>query len=338
MDNVNVIGVDLAKHIFQLHGATWEGKKVFSKKLNRQQVLPFLAQQPACVVAMEACGGAHYWARQIKKLGHDVKMIAAQFVKPFAKNQKNDRNDAQAIAEAASRAITPLVSQKSTAIQDLQCLLRVRERHIKQRTALVNQIRGFLLEYGITLAKGRHQVLARLPKILEDTDTELSENIRTVLLELAEELRGIDGRIKHHEERLKHFYHSNELCQRISQVRGIGLITATSLLAELNDPSVYKNGRHFAAFLGLVPKQNSSGGKTKLGSITKQGNRQIRYLLIHGARAVLSYIDKKDDALSFWLKRIKAEKGVNKAAVALANKNARIIWSMAKYGDQYQVA
>lgn len=338
MENLNVIGIDLAKNVFQLHGASPNGSVVFRKQLKRHEVLPFLAQRPKCTIAMEACGGCHYWAREIKTLGHEVKIIAPHFVKPFVKRQKNDRNDAEAITEAASRKNMPLVSMKSVSVQDIQSTLRIRERCVRQRTALVNQMRGLLMEYGEIIPQGREHVLKHLPDILANEDNKLTYYIRLEFESLMTELLDLNERINTYEQKLDRIYTSNELCQRLAKIRGIGPITAVSVLTELDDPAVYKNGRHFAAFLGLVPRQNSSGGKAKLEGISKQGNRHIRYLLIHGARAVLAHVDKKEDRLSCWLKELKAKHGMNKAAVALANKNARIVWSLARHGDSYQAS
>lgn len=338
MENSILLGIDIAKNIFQLHGVTVKGKPVLKKKLSRKHLLPFLANLPACTIAMEACGGANYWVRQFQKLGHEVKLISPQFVKPFVKSNKNDRNDAEAITEAASRPTMRFVPIKNVEQQDIQCLHRIRSQRVAQRTALGNQIRGFLMEYGEIIAQGIAHVRKRLPEILEDATNELTFQAREFFQQLYEELLELDKKIKDCDLKIENIFKSNEHCQKIAKVEGIGPITATAIVSAVGDPKVFKNGRQMAAWLGLVPRQHSSGGKTTLGGMSKRGDGYLRMLFIHGARAVVQNCDLKKDSRSRWIQSKKANKGVNKTSVAVANKNARIVWALLAYEERYQKA
>jgi len=336
--NISLLGIDIAKSVFQLHGIDAQGKAVLKKKLSRNALVSFIANIPVCTIVMEACGGSHHWGREFKKHGHEVKLISPQFVKPFVKTNKNDAADAQAICEAASRPEMRFVAIKSKEQQDIQSLHRIRQRLIKERTALVNQIRGFLSEYGVIVSQGVNSLRKGLMGILEDGENGLSLKIRELTNELREELVALDKQIEKYEKKLEEIHKNNDICKRISKIEGIGLLSSTIMLAELGDPSVFKSGRHFAAFLGLVPKQNSSGGKNRLLGISKRGDSYIRSLLIHGARAVLKVAEKKTDSRSMWLKGLKERRGYNRASVALANKNARIIWSLIANNTEYKKA
>lgn len=335
MTNVTLLGIDLAKHVFQLHGTNSRGKAVLRKQIKRPKLLNFIANLPTCCIVMEACGGANYWARQFQKFGHTVKLISPQFVKPYVKTNKNDRNDAEAVNEAGSRPNMRFVTPKSIEQQDIQNLHRIRSRLIKQRTALGNQIRGLLAEYGISLAQSLNQLRRKLPEVLEDADNELSALTREVVNELKEELATLDHRIKGYDQRMTQVFQASEHCQHIATLGGVGELTATALVAAVGDAKQFQNGRQLSAWLGLVPRQFSSGGKERLLGISKRGDSYLRQLLIHGARAVLAHVDNKTDRKSQLWAAKKKILGMNKAAVALANKNARVIWALLTRGECY---
>ena len=336
MNNINVLAIDIAKTVFELCGVTQSGKTVLKKQLKRNKLLEYTSNLPSCIIAMEACGGSNYWARCFKKQGHQVKLISPQFVKPFVRGNKNDKNDAQAIAMAAQQPSIPQVEIKEIWQQDIQSIHRMRSRLIAQRTALVNQIRGLLAEYGVVIKKGVNSVRSELPFILEDAENELTFLTRDIFQKLYEELGTLDKSIDWYDQKIETIFKHNELAQRLEKIPGIGKLGATAILCVLRDTSVFKNGRHFAAFLGLVPKQYSSGGRQKLLGISKRGDRYIRVLLIHGARAVIRFVEKRTDSKSQWIKKLISTRGKNKAAVALANKNARIIWALLAYGEPYR--
>ncbi len=330
------IGMDLGKNTFHLVGVDETGFPVVKKKLRRKQVLAWFANLPVCQVAMEACGGSHYWAREIGQLGHEIKLISPQFVKPYVKGNKNDYNDAEAICEAAGRANMRFVAVKTVDQQDLQAVHRLRQSVVKQRTALANQLRGLLGEYGIVVAYGISQVRRRIPEILEDGENGLTDCFRTWLAELLEAFRVLDERIKQYDEEIRQVYAAHEACRRLGAIEGIGPKIATAVIATYGDGKQFSNGRHFAASLGLVPRQHTTGDRPVLLGISKRGDRYLRTLLIHGARSVIRRIEGKDDRRSRWLQSLVARRGKNKAAVALANKNARIIWALLARGEIYQ--
>lgn len=338
MKRVSTLGIDLAKNVFQLHGVDTNGKTVLKKRLKRAELKVFMVNLPVCLVGMEACSGSHYWAREFEKMGHTVKLIAPQFVKPYVKSNKNDAADAEAIAEAVSRPNMRFVSIKQTCHQDIQCLHRIRQRLLHNRTALSNEIRGFLNEYGIVIAKSMRQLKSQLPLILEDASNELSSDAREVFAGLQEELREIERRIEIYDSKLQKIFKESEVCQRIKAIEGVGPISATAIIASVSNPQVFRNGRQFSAWLGLVPKQHSSGGKSKLLGISKRGDCYLRSLLIHGARAVVRYAEKKKDKRSLWIADKERSRGFNKTCVAVANKNARIIWSLMAHGSEYRRA
>lgn len=327
MGNIILLAIDIAKNVFQLQGRDKMGKIVLNKRLKRDQLMSFIANLTSCTVVMEACGSAHYWARKFKGF-HHVKLISPQHVTPFRKGQKNDQNDAEAIAEAASRPTMVYVPLKSVECQDIQSIHRMRQLHIKQQTMLVSQIRGLLAEYGIVVPEGIHYLRKRLHSILENTNNELTDFMRKEFANLYESLLTFKVQIAYYDKQIKLIALSNPVCQKLMKLRGVGEKIATIMVADLGDAKAYQKGRQYAANLGLVPKQHSSGDKQRLGSISKRGDSYVRQLLIHGARSVLKHIKNKDDKLSIWLKRIYAKGGANKAAVALANKNARVIWAM----------
>lgn len=333
---LKAVGVDLAKHVFVLHGVDDHGKCVFRKKVRREKWLAELRQlEPTCV-AMEACGGAHYWAREIEKMGHTPRLIAAQYVKPYVKTNKNDFNDAEAICEAAQRPGMRFVLPKTTEQQQMQALHRVRELWVKQRTAVGNQIRGLLAEFGVILPLGIAQVRKQIGAVLEDADNGVPYRVRELIDQLRERLRALDQDIAQHDKQLKALYDESEQCRRIGELPGIGVITATAVVASAGDAKQFRNGRGFAAWIGLVPKQHSSGGKTVLQGISKRGNSYLRKLLIHGARALVRTADKKTDARSRWIQSLKERRGYCRTAVAVANKQARMLWVLLARGESYR--
>ena len=330
------IGLDLAKNVFQVHGVDERGKTVFSKKISRPQLLSFFAALPPCLIGMEACSGANHWARKLKELGHEPRLISPQFVKPYVKSNKTDRNDAEAICEAVSRPSMRFVPVKTVAQQDIQAIHRVRERLVGSKVALTNQIRGILAEYGIVVAQQITQLRRRLPEILEDADNGLNAQERELLAELSEQWRQTEAWIATYDRRLQRIYAANEACQRLGEIEGIGPLTATALVAAAGDAQVFKNGRQMAAWLGLVPRQHSSGGKPRLLGISKRGDRYLRTLLVHGARSALARCGGKPDPRSRWLQKLRVRRHHNVAAVALANKNARIAWAILAHGERYR--
>jgi transposase len=287
---------------------------------------------------MEACGSANYWARKFQNFGHEVKLMSPQFVKPYVKTNKNDSNDAEAICEAVTRPNMRFVPIKSIAQQDIQAVHRIRSQLIQARTAKCNQIRGLLAEYGIIIPQQIHNVRAKLPEILEDAENELSALMRRELNRIYHDLVELDKRIKEQDQSIQEIFDSNEDCQRIAEIEGIGLITATAIVSAIGNPESFKNGREFSAWLGLVPRQSSSGNKQQLLGISKRGDRYIRSLLVHGARSVVARADGKDDKRSTWISSIKHRRGSNKACVALANKNARIVWAVLRNCEAYKKA
>ena len=338
MAQVTTLGVDLAKNGVCIHGVDAQGQVLVQKRLARQKVLPFIARLPPCLIGMETSGGAHYWAREFTQLGHIVKLMSPQFVKPYVQSQKTDPNDAAGSCEAVARPRMRRVPVKSVAQQDVQARHRIRERQIKARTALINQIRGLLAEYGMMIPQRASQVRHKLPFVLEDAGNGLTGTAREWLQALAEELQACDQRLAATDSRLEQVFEAAEACQRLAQLGGIGPLTATALVAAGGDAAVFKNGRQVAAWLGLVPRQHSTGGKTTLFGITKGGNRSLRMLLIPGARAVLRGVDRKTDAWSRWLQGVKVRRGTHDASVAQAPKTARVAWALLAQGDRYRPA
>lgn len=333
---IRFVGIDLAKRSFHLYGADARGERVLSKKLTRARLPGFIAQLPACTIGMEACGSAHHWARTFRAYGHEVRLIAPQFVKPFVKSNKNDAADAEAICEAVQRPNMRFVAVKRIDQQDIQALHRMRSLVVGQRTALVNQTRGLLLEFGIEVAQGRAALQRRLPEIVEDAENGLSERFRGELHQLYEELRHLNERVAHYDTQIEQIAQDNLQAQALMQLPGVGAKGATALLAAVGeDPGLLKNGRGLAAWLGLVPRQHSTGGKDRLLGISKRGDVYLRQLLIHGARSVLRFAERKDDPLSRWATALKARRHPNVAAVALANKLARIAYAILTSGEAY---
>jgi len=332
------MGIDLGKNNFHIFAVNQAGKEVFRKQRTRSKLLPFLAQQPPCLIGLEACGGANYWSREIKKLGHEVNQMAPQFVKPYVKGNKNDYHDAEAICEAVSRPGMRFVSCKTIAQQDLQSLHRVRQSLVKSRTALSNQIRGLLAEYGLVISRGLSQVRKRVPEILEDADNDLSPLFRQLLARQLEFFRELDVQIGEMSDQIEQVCRQDEASRRLMTIPGLGAQTATAIVAAYGNAGHYRDARGFAASIGLVPRQHSTGGKPTLLGISKRGDQYIRTLLIHGARAVITHLGDKQDKRSRWLRHLVERRGVNRAAVALANKNARIAWALLQRGESYQAA
>jgi transposase len=335
--NVTTVGIDLAKHSFSLHGVDEHGKVVFRKTLSRAKLLPFVGSLPPCLIGMEACSGAHYWGRELARLGHRAGIMASRFVAPYRKGGKNDGNDAEAICEAVARPGMRFVPVKSAEQQAVLCLHRIRQGLIKERTALINQLRGLLSEFGLIMPKGRYCAQHDIPAILEDGENGLPMLARRLLHDTWLRLRAMNEQILAYDRELNHLAAQSEPAKRLMTIPGVGAITASALVASVGDPGQFKNGRQFAAWLGLTPRQYTTGGKIRLGRITKKGDAYLRTLLIHGTRAVLATVKDKHDRLSVWTNHLIARRGYKRAAVALAAKNARIVWAMMVNGETYQL-
>ncbi|HEV8718031.1 MAG TPA: IS110 family transposase [Candidatus Binatia bacterium] len=331
------IGLDIAKSSFQVHGVDAHGKIVGRKQLSRSKVLPYFARLSPCLIGLEACGGAHYWARELGKLGHEVRLRAVAMIHPYRTNQKNDQNDAEAICEAVSRPRTRFVPVKTEGQQAVLTVHRARELLVTERTALANQLRGVLMEYGIVIAQGIQRLRRELPERLAAAET-LPVLVREVVEELRARLLEVDRRITDYAHRIEQLAKQNEATRRLRPVEGVGPVTATAVGATIGEGHAFQHGRQFAAWLGRVPKQHSTGGKTVLGRITKHGNVYLRTLLIHGARAVLPVSAKRTDRKSCWVEQVRRRRGNNIAAVALAAQHARILWALLAHGQEYQLA
>jgi transposase len=316
---LQTVGIDLGKTVFHLVGLNLRGEVVVRKKFSRKQLLHFTANLQVKLIGMEACGGAHFLGRALREQGHEARLMPAQYVKPYVKTNKNDYIDAEAIAEAVARPTMRFVPIKTDEQLDMQSLHRVRERWVARRTAIVNQIRGLLLERGITLRKGRRHVDAALPEILEDATSKLSGALRILLAQLKLELDQMAMRIDEADAVLNKTAHENAACQRLVAIPGIGPVTATALIAAIGNGAAFRKGREFAAWMGVVPREHSTGGKQKLLGISKRGNSYLRTLFIQGARAVLQQCTKQASGLSAWLAQLTARTHRNVAAVALGN-------------------
>ncbi len=332
--NLKTIGMDLAKNVFQLHGADSQGKTVLKKQLKRAQVLSFFANLVPCRVGMEACGSAHYWARKLVAMGHTVQLIPPQYVKPFVKRNKNDAADAEAICEAVVRPNMPSVPIKTVEQQAILSVHRARQGFVKARTAQANQIRGLLAEYGLTIPVGIRHIPSCVAVIIDDARNELPMSFRHLLQTLADHFKALDQQVSQLELEIKCWHRDCAASTQLAAVPGIGPITASALVASIGDARNFKNGRQMAAWMGLVPRQHSTGGKTILQGISKRGDSYLRTLLIHGARAVVRVSEHKVSA-DPWLKTLMARRNKNIAAVALANKNVRVIWSMLIHDRNY---
>jgi len=334
--NITQVGIDLAKVVFQVHGVDARGKVLLRKQLKRQQMILFFTQLSPCLIGMEACGGAHFWARRLTELGHTVKLISPQFVKPYVKTNKNDVADAEAICEAVGRPNMRFVPIKNTEQQALLGLHRARQGFVAARTAQANQIRGLLAEFGLVMPVGIRYLERKLPEFLEDAENGLSGASRALLARLFEHFRTLDRQVAELEREINTWHREDTASKRLQAIPGIGPITASALVASVGDAKVFHNGRQFAAWLGLVPRQSSTGGKTNLLGISKRGDVYLRTLLIHGTRSMLQSIKRHPDRTDGWLARVAAWRNPNIAAVALANKNARTVWALLAHGRDYQ--
>jgi transposase len=331
------IGFDLAKRVFQLHSVDPDTGEISQQTLKRSQVLRHFAKRQPSVVAMEACGSAHYWARELAKLGHEVQLIAAQFVRPFVKGNKTDAADAQAIWEAAQRPGMRFVAVKSEEQQAVLALHRLREQRVKTRGMLVNQLHGLMGEYGVNLPKGWTVMLKQAGAVLGELEGNVVPALlRPALLEQIEQVRALSEQIKALERQIGAWQRRAEDCQRIGAIPGVGVLTATAAIATMGDARTFRSGREFAAFVGLVPRQSGTGGRVKLLGISKRGDSYLRTLLIHGARTVLNWQRRPGRRLDPWLQGLLARRTPNVVVVALANKMARTIWALLAHGRTFQ--
>ena len=335
MEQVTTIGLDIAKQVFHVHGADASGAPLFSRRVTRSKLIGFFASQPRCLVALEACGGAHHWARELTRLGHEVRLIPPAYVKPFVKRQKNDSADAEAICEAAQRPSMRFVPVKDEEQQARAAVFRARDLLVRQRTQLLNALRGLLAEHGWVAPKGLFHAAAMMARI-EDPSCTLPERARAVFLVMIETVKALDARIAGLEREIVKRAKEDPVARRLMTIPGIGPITATALLALAPPAGTFRKGRDFAAWVGLTPLQRSTGGKQKLGSITRMGERTLRRLLIVGASAVVLHASRRGASAGSWLARMMARKPRMLVTVALANKTARIVWALLDRGGVYR--
>ena len=333
---ITTVGIDLAKNVIQIHGVNEAGKTVLRKQLKRAQVASFFATLEPCLIGMEACASAHHWARKLQGLGHTVRPMAPQFVKPYLKTNKNDVADAEAICEAVGRPNMRFVPLKTTEQQSVLALHRARQGFVKARTAQANAIRGLLGEFGIVIAQGMSPLAKRVPEILDDGENGLTGSFRQLLQRLMEHLKELDRQVGELEREIQVWHRENERSRKLAKVPGIGPITASALVASVGDAKNFANGRQMAAWLGLVPRQHSSGGKPTLLGLSKRGDSYLRTLLVHGARSVVRYTEGKTNPASDWLRSLLTRRNTNVAVVALANKNARIAWALLAHDREFR--
>jgi len=336
MTDVTVLGIDLAKNVFQLHGINRGGHCIYKRRVMRDQLMQIVAQLPSCLIGIEACTGAYYWQRRFEECGHTVKIMAPQYVRPFGRGQKNDGNDAEAICTAVQQPNMRFVPSRNTEQQDIQALHRARQRLVNHRTALVSQMRGLLLERGVAIAKSMSRAQRLIPQIIADPNINLTDITRETIGVLYDFLLQINEKVKFFDGKINSVFRASPVCQRIAKVSGVGPKTATAMVAAVGDGRDFKNGRHMAAWMGLVPRQHSSGDRQVLMGISKRGDKNLRTLLVHGGRAVVRTAAKKTDPKSQWVNQLRERRGYNRAAVGVANKNARIIWALLKHGDEYR--
>ena len=335
MEEVVTIGLDIAKSVFQVHGVNSAGDAVLRRQLKRARMLPFFAKLPPCLIGIEACNNSHYWARELSALGHDVKLMPAQYVKPYVKRQKNDAADAEAICEAVTRPTMRFVAVKSPEQQSLMMLHRVRLMLNRQRTQISNAIRAHISEFGVVAPVGRLGVERLLEVVEDEDDYRIPVDARVCLKMLAAQLAVVKQQVLENDRRVLASARRTELGRRLMEIPGIGPLPASAFVASVADPPVFKTGRDLAAWIGLVPKQNSSGGKDRLGSITRAGNRYLRQMLVVGAMAVIRYAERHGTKRP-WLVELLARRPAKVAAVALANKNARMVWALMTSGERYR--
>lgn len=332
---ITTVGIDLAKSVFQVHGIDEHGKVLLKKQLRRDQMATFFVNLPPCLIGMEACGGAHHWARKLQTMGHSVRLMAPQFVKPYVKTNKNDAADAEAICEAVGRPNMRFVPIKNVEQQAVLALHRVRQGFVKARTAQANQIRGLLAEFGLIIPQGIGHIAARVPELIEDASNELPGAFRVLVQRLLDHLKELDRQVDELEGQIQSWHRSSEASCKLAHVPGIGPLTASALVASIGDAKNFDSGRQLAAWLGLVPRQHSSGGKTNLLGMSKRGDSYLRTLLIHGARSVIHRAGHKTDICS-WVNAVVQRRNKNVGAVALANKNARTVWALLAHDRRYE--
>ena len=335
MSEVSIIGLDLAKHVFQVHGADAVGRPVLRKRLRRGQVLEFFSRQPRCIVAMEACSGAHFWGREIGRLGHEVRLIPPAYVKPFVKRQKNDMADAEAIVEAAQRPTMRFVALKSEETQGAAAVFRVRELLIRQRTQAINALRGHMAEFGEVVPQGPVNA-RRLAAMIEVDDSALPATMRASLSVLVSMLLQLEEKIAELDAEIARRAREDETARRLMTIPGIGPLIATALATLAPPPEMFRRGRDFAAWVGLTPRQHSTGGKQRLGATTRMGERSLRRLLIIGANSIVGWGARKGAAAGTWLAGMLASKPPMLVRVALANKMARVVWALMAKGGVYR--
>ena len=336
--DITTLGIDLAKSVFQLHGVDADGAVVLQKKVRRAAVLDFLEKLEPCLIGMEACATSHYWAREIAALGHDVRLIPPAYVKPYVKRQKNDAADAEAICEAVTRPNMRFVPIKTADQQSVLVLHRARDLLMRQRTMILNAIRAHMAEFGVIAAQGPCKVIELVHRLQADQEAGIPEFSRSALLALGVQLENLTAEIRTIERQLMVWHRQNAASQRLETIPGVGLLTATALAASLPDPTVFKSGRQFAAYLGLVPRQNSSGGKDRLGHISKMGNGYLRRLLVVGATSVTRRAPTTDTRTGAWVRSLLERKPTRLVTVAIANKTARTAWALLAKGESYRVA
>ena len=336
MEKISTIGLDIAKHVFQVHGVDTEGAVVVRRKLRRDDVATFFGSLPPCLIGIEACATGHHWARVLMALGHEVRLMPAAYVKPYVKRQKNDANDAEATCEAVTRPTMRFVPIKTAEQQSVLMLHRVREILIRQRTMLINALRGHLAEFGIVTRQGVAGV-GMLVALVEDEDHDLIPPLaRAALCPLIQQLREVHEKVGEMDRKIHAWHRSNELSRRLETIPGIGPITASAIVATVTDASLFKSGRQLAAWLGLVPRQNSSGGKERLGRISKMGDPYLRTLLVNGATSVVRRITTAEGPTAIWIRRLLEKKPTRLVTVAIANKTARIAWAVMARGEDYR--
>lgn len=334
--NITTVGIDLAKNVFQIHGVDARGRVVLRKQLRRNQVPGFFANLPPCVIGMEACASAHHWARTLGCYGHTVRLMSPQFVKPYVKTNKNDVADAEAICEAVNRPNMRFVPIKSLEQQSVLSLHRVRQGFVKARTAQANQIRGLLGEFGLVIPKGIWNLGSRVPELLEDASNGLPIALRQLIDRLTAHFKELDRQVRELEREIISWHRGSELSQKLEKIPGIGPLAATALVASIADPKTFDNGRQVSAWLGLVPRQSSSGGKATLLGMSKRGDVYLRTLLIHGARSAIVAARRRNDSRNGWLTSLLNRRHANIAAVALANKNVRTVWALLAHGRDFK--
>ena len=333
---ISTIGLDLAKRIFQVHGIDAASKVVVRKALRRSQLLPFFAKLPPCLVGMEACGTSHHWARELKRLGHDVRLMPPAYVKPYVKRGKTDANDAEAICEAVSRPTMRFVAVKSPEQQAALSLHRTRNLLVKQRTQLVNMVRGLLAEFGVETPRGLHHALALSSRLTEGEAAAAPGLAQRVVAGLARQIEALQVELTAIEKEILAWHRSSELSRRLATIPGIGVISATALAASVSEPERFRSGREFAAWLGLTPLQNSSGGKERMGRISKMGDKYLRRLLVVGMTSLVRRARANPASVDPRINDLLARKPVRLATVAMANRTARIIWAVMARGETYR--